>query len=183
MELYTGCDYSLSKICALSHYHYTACCDLLFLNSLHAVVTAVGCDGRWWKSVQRCEELEEFLDKILQELYRRELLLARQRRPHATVAQLAFAGDRSSRKQQQSSDVAGEDDEDGEDVDVGRGWDYEGRLLWAQRDRTHAVEVIRDMCDFQVAVMKHSHSFQAGEKFIQERPEEVRNAHFLLLTR
>ncbi len=50
---------------------------------------------------------------------------------------------------------------------------FDGRLLWSPRDADKAIDLIRDMCNFQVEVLRHNKSFSAAESFIRERPEEL----------
>lgn len=38
-----------------------------------------------------------------------------------------------------------------------------------------AVELLRDMSDFQVEVLRHNKSFQAAENYVRGRPEELCN--------
>ena len=100
--------------------------------------------------MQRSEQLEQFTNKVFGELRRRERLLISSR-----------GGDSNG------SNSENPDDDDGL---LGR---FDNRVLWGTRDMEKGLELIRDMCDFQVEIMKHNKSFQSAEKYIHDHPEQL----------
>jgi hypothetical protein len=56
-------------------------------------------------------------------------------------------------------------------------WSEEGVQKWTGASKTpeSAVELIREIVDFQLEVMRHKNSFRAAEEFIREHPEAMTN--------
>ena len=59
-------------------------------------------------------------------------------------------------------------------------WYAEGVGQWSGVDKDSsgggtaaAVEVLRDLVDFQIEVLRHKNSFKAAEEFIREHPETM----------
>ena len=84
----------------------------------------------WWADLRRLEGLQQFQDRVLAELRRREQLLVQ-----------AKGGDGAG---------AGSSSEDGE-----MAWAAGGMFEWTERERGMGIALVRDMVDFQVEVMRH----------------------------
>ncbi len=103
---------------------------------------------RWWAAVLRSFDLAGFNTRILQELHRRELM----------VSQLGLPNKRR-----------------GTEAEVAEHWASVGRLQWAQRDPVGAVQIIRDLVDFEQEVMHNKASLLHAAEFVRDQPAVIVN--------
>ncbi len=98
--------------------------------------------------MQRSFELEEFSDRVLQELHRREHLIS-------------HVGSVNRRKPTAQ--------------DLFDHWQSVGRLQWAQRDPAQSVQILRDLADFEQEVMHNKQSLLHAAEFVRDQPAVIVN--------
>lgn len=100
-------------------------------------------------------DYEEFNDKVLEELHRREYLIGN------------MTTEVPINRRNANTEAAVRDLRDQ--------WLTVGRLQWAQRDPVKTVQIIRDLVDFQVEVMNNKQSLLHAEEYVKERPDLIVN--------